>query len=43
VFDASNMLYGTLMMGGALPSLTQDGHVRGDFIRQLQAAYASQH
>jgi TRAP-type mannitol/chloroaromatic compound transport system permease small subunit len=31
VFDASNMLYGTLFMMGGAYALCQDGHVRGDF------------
>jgi TRAP-type mannitol/chloroaromatic compound transport system permease small subunit len=32
IFDASNMLYGTLFMMGGAYTLCQDGHVRGDFI-----------
>jgi len=32
VFDASNMLYGTLFMMGGAYTLSQDGHVRGDFL-----------
>lgn len=32
VFDASNMLYGTLFMMGGAYTLCQDGHVRGDFL-----------
>ena len=32
VFDASNMLYGTLFMMGGAYTLAQDGHVRGDFL-----------
>ena len=31
VFDASNMMYGTLFMLGGASTLSQDGHVRGDF------------
>ncbi len=31
VFDASNMLYGTLFMMGGAYTLAHDGHVRGDF------------
>lgn len=31
VFDASNMLYGTLFMMGGAYTLAQGGHVRGDF------------
>ncbi|NBW25635.1 MAG: TRAP transporter small permease subunit [Betaproteobacteria bacterium] len=31
VFDASNMMYGTLFMLGGAYTLSQDGHVRGDF------------
>lgn len=31
IFDASNMLYGTLFMMGGAYTLAQDGHVRGDF------------
>ena len=32
IFDASNMLYGTLFMMGGAYALAHDGHVRGDFI-----------
>ncbi len=32
VFDASNMLYGTLFMMGGAYTLAHDGHVRGDFL-----------
>lgn len=32
VFDASNMLYGTMFMLGGAYTLAQDGHVRGDFL-----------
>ena len=32
VFDASNMLYGTLFLMGGAYTLAQDGHVRGDFL-----------
>ena len=32
IFDASNMLYGTLFMMGGAYTLAQDGHVRGDFL-----------
>lgn len=32
IFDASNMLYGTLFMLGGAYTLAQDGHVRGDFL-----------
>ncbi|MDR7270368.1 TRAP-type mannitol/chloroaromatic compound transport system permease small subunit [Pelomonas saccharophila] len=32
VFDASNMLYGTLFMMGGAYALAHDGHVRGDFL-----------
>jgi TRAP-type mannitol/chloroaromatic compound transport system permease small subunit len=32
VFDASNMMYGTLFMMGGAYTLAQDGHVRGDFL-----------
>jgi TRAP-type mannitol/chloroaromatic compound transport system permease small subunit len=31
IFDASNMMYGTLFMLGGAYTLCQDGHVRGDF------------
>lgn len=31
IFDASNMMYGTLFMLGGAYTLSQDGHVRGDF------------
>jgi TRAP-type mannitol/chloroaromatic compound transport system permease small subunit len=31
IFDASNMLYGTLFMMGGAYTLAHDGHVRGDF------------
>lgn len=31
IFDASNMMYGTLFMMGGAYTLAQDGHVRGDF------------
>jgi TRAP-type mannitol/chloroaromatic compound transport system permease small subunit len=31
IFDATNMLYGTLFMMGGAYTLAQDGHVRGDF------------
>jgi len=32
IFDANNMLYGTLFMMGGAYTLAQDGHVRGDFL-----------
>jgi TRAP-type mannitol/chloroaromatic compound transport system permease small subunit len=32
VFDVSNMMYGTLFMMGGAYTLSQDGHVRGDFL-----------
>ena len=32
VFDASNMLYGTLFMMAGAYALAHDGHVRGDFL-----------
>jgi len=32
VYDASNMLYGTLFMMGGAYTLAHDGHVRGDFL-----------
>jgi TRAP-type mannitol/chloroaromatic compound transport system permease small subunit len=32
VFDVNNMLYGTLFMMGGAYTLSQDGHVRGDFL-----------
>jgi TRAP-type mannitol/chloroaromatic compound transport system permease small subunit len=32
IFDASNMLYGTLFMMAGAYTLAQDGHVRGDFL-----------
>ena len=32
VYDASNMLYGTLFMMGGAYALAHDGHVRGDFL-----------
>ena len=32
VFDASNMIYGTLFMLGGAHTLAHDGHVRGDFL-----------
>ena len=31
IFDASNMMYGTLFMMCGAYTLSQDGHVRGDF------------
>lgn len=31
IFDANNMLYGTLFMMGGAYTLAHDGHVRGDF------------
>lgn len=31
IYDANNMLYGTLFMLGGAYALAQDGHVRGDF------------
>lgn len=32
IFDASNMMYGTLFMIGGAYTLAQNGHVRGDFL-----------
>jgi TRAP-type mannitol/chloroaromatic compound transport system permease small subunit len=32
IFDASNMMYGTLFMLAGAYTLAQDGHVRGDFL-----------
>ena len=32
IFDASNMMYGTLFMMGGAYTLAQNGHVRGDFL-----------
>ena len=32
IFDASNMLYGTLFMLCGAYTLAQNGHVRGDFL-----------
>ncbi len=32
IFDANNMLYGTLFMLGGAYALAHDGHVRGDFL-----------
>ena len=32
IFDASNMLYGTLFMMGGAYALAHDAHVRGDFV-----------
>jgi TRAP-type mannitol/chloroaromatic compound transport system permease small subunit len=32
IFDASNMLYGTLFMMGGAYTLAQNAHVRGDFL-----------
>src|SRR6187399_3562240 len=32
IFDASNMLYGTLFMIGGAYTLAQNAHVRGDFL-----------
>jgi TRAP-type mannitol/chloroaromatic compound transport system permease small subunit len=32
IFDASNMMYGTLFMMAGAYTLAQDGHVRGDFL-----------
>jgi len=32
IFDASNMMYGTLFMLGGAYTLAQNGHVRGDFL-----------
>ena len=32
IFDASNMLYGTLFMVAGAYTLAQNGHVRGDFL-----------
>ena len=48
IFDASNMMYGTLFMMGGAYTLSQDGHVRGDFFygsaqpRTLPAALSPQ-
>lgn len=32
IFDATNMIYGALFMLGGAYTLSQDGHVRGDFL-----------
>ena len=32
IYDANNMMYGTLFMMGGAYTLAQDGHVRGDFL-----------
>ena len=32
IYDANNMLYGTLFMMGGAYTLAHDGHVRGDFL-----------
>ena len=32
IFDATNMIYGTLFMMAGAYTLAQDGHVRGDFL-----------
>jgi TRAP-type mannitol/chloroaromatic compound transport system permease small subunit len=32
IFDATNMIYGTLFMMAGAYTLSQDGHVRGDFL-----------
>lgn len=32
IYDASNMMYGTLFMMAGAYTLSQDGHVRGDFL-----------
>ena len=32
IFDANNMLYGTLFMLGGAYTLAQNAHVRGDFL-----------
>ncbi|MEJ6022927.1 TRAP transporter small permease subunit [Ramlibacter sp. PS4R-6] len=32
IYDASNMMYGTLFMMAGAYTLAQDGHVRGDFL-----------
>ena len=32
IFDASNMMYGTLFMIAGAYTLAQNGHVRGDFL-----------
>jgi len=32
IFDATNMMYGTLFMMAGAYTLSQDGHVRGDFL-----------
>lgn len=32
IYDANNMLYGTLFMLGGAYALAHDGHVRGDFL-----------
>ena len=35
IFDASNMMYGTLFMMGGAYTLSRGGHVRGDFLYRL--------
>jgi len=47
IFDASNMLYGTLFMIAGAYTLAQNAHVRGDFLHssmqpRLQATRARQ-
>ena len=43
IFDANNMLYGTLFMMCGAYTLAQNAHVRGDFLVQLDApAHAGQ-
>src|SRR3954471_15961794 len=32
IYDANNMMYGTLFMLAGAYTLAQDGHVRGDFV-----------
>jgi len=41
IFDASNMMYGTLFMMCGAYTLSQNGHVRGDFfLRQRQTSHS---
>jgi TRAP-type mannitol/chloroaromatic compound transport system permease small subunit len=40
IFDASNMMYGTLFMIGGAYTLAQNGHVRGDFLQLDAPAHA---
>ena len=41
IFDASNMMYGTLFMMCGAYTLSQNGHVRGDFFYGSEIGRAS--